>query len=370
MKFAIITEVPWPQPWKREDQRTAVHRCIEEARLAEEMGFHSYWAVEHHLIPDLSMSSAPEVLLSAIAQATSTIRIGHGVRLLPHGYNSPIRTAEMGAYLDIVSNGRLEFGFGRSASRVELEGFSIDPVNAGALMDEALEFTLRAWAECEMEFDGRFFKMPRRMVVPQPIQEPHPPLWMAGSNPSSHTSAGERGVGMMSFALSVGPDEVAGKIEMYRDGLTRAKPVGKYINDQAAVFTMVNCAPTAQKAKEQMESSVSRYNAAYGHIIADMQRWGKEGSIGTYTYFNAMEDMGDSDAGSYDSLVDMGAIISGDPDTCIEVAKRYEAIGTDLLLCLVNPAEVSREGVLETIELMGRYVLPEFEGKTKVASVG
>jgi alkanesulfonate monooxygenase SsuD/methylene tetrahydromethanopterin reductase-like flavin-dependent oxidoreductase (luciferase family) len=367
MEFALITEVPYPEPWTRQGQRDAVHRVVEEARAADKHGFHSFWAVEHHLIPDLSMSSAPEVLLSAVANATERIRIGHGVRLMPHGYNNPIRIAEMGAWLDLISNGRLEFGVGRSASRMELQGFGIDPNEAGPMQDEAIDFVLRAWLEGELEYKGKYFEMPRRLVVPQPYQEPHPPLWWAGSSPTSHTRAGEMGVNLLSFSLSVAPDVVAQRVAEYRAGLARAKPIGQFVQGKAGVCTMVGCAPTAQEAKEAMEGSVLRYTSAYGRIINDMKAWMDGGrDVGTYSYFSQMweEAHAAEEAGfevTYDGLADMGAIICGDPDTVIRVAKQYEEAGTDLLLCLVNPNSVKHEAVMQTIELMGKEVLPAFK---------
>ena len=366
MDFAVITEVPYPKPWTRDGQRAAVQRIVEEAQAADRYGFHSFWAVEHHLIPELSMSSGPEVLLGAIAQATERIRIGHGVRLLPHGYNNPIRVAEMGAWLDLLSNGRLEFGIGRSASRLELQGFGVDPHEAADMMYEALDFVLRAWTEGELEYEGRYFTMPRRMVLPQPLQQPHPPLWLAGSSPNSHATAGERGLNCLSFSLSVGPDVVAQNVAAYRSGLAVAEPVGHFVEGKAGVFTMVCCAPTNAEAKQALAESVTHYTNAYGLIINDMKAWIDEGKdVGTYAYFTEMWERAQAAdrAGfeiTHDALNELGAIISGDPDTVIETAKRYEEAGTDLLLCLVNPNSVKREDVLQTIELMGKHVLPEF----------
>ncbi|MEX0786507.1 MAG: LLM class flavin-dependent oxidoreductase, partial [Dehalococcoidia bacterium] len=114
MKFGLLYEIEKVQPWGEDGQQRAFQEALEQIKLAEAVGFEYVWEVEHHFLGEFSLSSAPEVFLSAVSQHTSTNRIGHGVVLLPFGYNHPIRVAERAATLDIVSNGRLEFGTGRS----------------------------------------------------------------------------------------------------------------------------------------------------------------------------------------------------------------------------------------------------------------
>src|ERR1700741_1749670 len=120
---------------------------MEQIRLAEKLGFPSVWSVEHRFLENFSHASAPEVLLSWIAAQTSTIRIGHGVRLLPYPYNHPIRAAEQAATLALLSQGRLEFGTGRSATLTELGGFGIDPAKTRGMWRESLDLILKAWQE-------------------------------------------------------------------------------------------------------------------------------------------------------------------------------------------------------------------------------
>ena len=103
MKFGILYEIEKVQPWGEDGQRQVFTESLEQIKLAEKVGFEYVWEVEHHFLGEFSISSAPEVFLSAVSQHTSTIRIGHGVVLLPFGYNHPIRVAERAATLDMDS---------------------------------------------------------------------------------------------------------------------------------------------------------------------------------------------------------------------------------------------------------------------------
>src|SRR3954464_469174 len=133
MKFALFYEIPVPRPWDEESQHRASKAVSEEAVFGEKMGFDSFWTVEHHFLEEYSHCSNPEVLYGAIAAKTSTMRLGYGVRLLPKPYNHPIRSAESAAVLDLISDGRVEFGTGRSSTRAEIEGFDIDPQDTRAM---------------------------------------------------------------------------------------------------------------------------------------------------------------------------------------------------------------------------------------------
>ncbi|MEO1914218.1 MAG: LLM class flavin-dependent oxidoreductase, partial [Myxococcales bacterium] len=114
MKFALFTEIPVAKPWAKDSEYKAYKEQVEQAVLAEQAGFHSFWSVEHHFLDEFSHCSNPEILYAHVAAKTSKLRIGYGVRLMPKPYNHPIRTAESVAVQDLLSDGRVEFGTGRS----------------------------------------------------------------------------------------------------------------------------------------------------------------------------------------------------------------------------------------------------------------
>src|SRR5258707_461636 len=127
MKFGLMYELQLPRPWDAEAELRLVRNALREVELADEYGFDSIWANEHHFLEEYAHSSAPDVFLAACAARTRRIRIGHAVVLSAPAYNPPARVAERIAMLDLVSNGRVEWGTGESASRTELEGFCLTP---------------------------------------------------------------------------------------------------------------------------------------------------------------------------------------------------------------------------------------------------
>src|ERR1700724_3949529 len=126
MRFGIFYEHQLPKPWNAGDEERLFHQALEQVVLADKLGYDYAWEVEHHFLEEYSHSSAPEVFLAACAALTKKIRIGHGVVLAPPGYNHPARVAERIATLDLIADGRVDWGTGESASRGELEGFGID----------------------------------------------------------------------------------------------------------------------------------------------------------------------------------------------------------------------------------------------------
>ena len=139
MKFGIFYEHQLPQPWAEGSEQRLFQEALDQVELADKLGIDYAWEVEHHFLEEYSHSSAPEVFLAACSQRTKRIRLGHGIVLMPPGYNHPARVAERIATLDLVSNGRVEFGTGESASRLELEGFGISPADKRAMWREAAE---------------------------------------------------------------------------------------------------------------------------------------------------------------------------------------------------------------------------------------
>jgi alkanesulfonate monooxygenase SsuD/methylene tetrahydromethanopterin reductase-like flavin-dependent oxidoreductase (luciferase family) len=365
MKFALFYEIPVARPWTPGKEHAAIKNTVEQAVLGDQMGFHSFWTVEHHFLEEFSHCSNPEILYGAVAARTKDLRIGYGVRLLPKPYNHPVRTAESVATLDLLSDGRVEFGTGRSSTRAELEGFGIDPHETREQWQEALGHIVGCWTHDVYEFQGKHWSMPPRRVLPKPLQDPHPPIWGATSSPEGHRAIGQQGIGLCSFTVGVPPEDLADRLELYRKGLAECdQPVGKFVNQQAATFTMVHCAPTNEEAFEDAAESFVWYPKHGGRLIASVAEWLEGGELGSYSYTAQPlehDRQGLLDLLTFDYIRESGSGVVGDPDRCIEIARRYEAAGCDLLLCLVNPYKIPHEKVMQSIELMGRYVIPEFK---------
>jgi alkanesulfonate monooxygenase SsuD/methylene tetrahydromethanopterin reductase-like flavin-dependent oxidoreductase (luciferase family) len=366
MKFDLLYELQIPKPHDERSEHRCYQEALEQIQLADRLGFDTVWAVEHHFLVEFAHSSAPEVFLAAAAQRTRNIRIGHGVVLLPHRFNHPIRVAERVAALDLVSDGRVEFGTGRSATRFEIEGFGIEPADTSAMWKEAVRHIIGCWTHDEYEFDGQFWSMPRRRVLPKPFQKPHPPVWGATGSPETHRTVGQMGLGLCSFAVGTPPEEIARRIGFYREGLAACRePVGAFINDRASVFAMVNCAPTKAESYAVARESFEWYGKYGAELIATLPKWLEERQQGNTSYawleeLKQIVDQGLHQHLTFDYLRDIHGCIAGDPDEVVRHCKKYQEAGTDLLLCLVNPYKIPHEKVMQTIELMGRYVIPEF----------
>ena len=145
MRFGLLYEMETPRPWNERSEYNIYWQALEQIEFADRVGFEYLWEVEHHFLEEYSHSSAPEVFFGAVSQRTKNIRIGHGVRLLPFNFNNPIKLAEQAAVLDIISNGRVEFGIGRSTTVQELDGFSINYERTREEVREAADIIVKAW---------------------------------------------------------------------------------------------------------------------------------------------------------------------------------------------------------------------------------
>jgi len=268
--------------------------------------------------------------------------------------------------LDLLSDGRVDFGTGRSASRAELEGFGVDPHTTRATWKEAIGHVVDCWTNDEVVLDGPTWRMPKRRVLPKPLQDPHPPIWGATSSDEGHRQVGELGLGLCSFAVGIPPETVKEKIDLYREAVAGCTaPIGRFVNSRAATFTMTLCAPTRSEAIETARESFEWYPKAGARIVASLARWMDEQGrdLGSYAYagdLRSVDDSGALDLMSLDHLTGAGACVLGTPEECVEACERYRSAGVDLLLCLVNPFRIPHAKVMQTIELMGRFVIPRF----------
>jgi alkanesulfonate monooxygenase SsuD/methylene tetrahydromethanopterin reductase-like flavin-dependent oxidoreductase (luciferase family) len=366
MKFALFYEIPVARPWDEDSEFRAYQNTLEQGIFGDQCGWDAFWTVEHHFFEEFSHCSNPEVLYGALASRTKRMRLGFGVRLMPKPYNHPIRSAESAAVLDLLSDGRVDFATGRSATRIEMEGFGVDPGETREMWREALGHIVGAWTEEVYEMKGKHWQGPPRRVLPKPRQKPHPPVWGATTSDEGHAMMGELGIGLCSFAVGTPPAEVKRKLLVYREAIERCeKPVGAEIHNEASTFTMMCCAPTTDEAVESARESFEWYPGAGAKAIGAVADWMKEKGegLGTYSYaadMKASDEKGELDLISMEYLRGADACVVGSPDDCLEACRKYADAGVDLLLCLVNPYKIEHEKVMQTIELMGKHVIPHF----------
>ena len=192
MKFGIFYEHQLPRPWHEGDELKLFQDALDQVELADRLGIDHAWEVEHHFLEEYSHSSAPEVFLAACSQRTKNIRLGHGIVLMPPGYNHPARVAERIATLDLVSNGRVEFGTGESSALLELGGYKVPVEKKREMWRETVEQCLNMMVMNPYPgFKGQFFDMPCRNVVPKPVQKPHVPIWVPGDSEATRNLTAE-----------------------------------------------------------------------------------------------------------------------------------------------------------------------------------
>jgi alkanesulfonate monooxygenase SsuD/methylene tetrahydromethanopterin reductase-like flavin-dependent oxidoreductase (luciferase family) len=355
VRFSLFLEVQIASPTPALERR-AFHEAVEQAVLADELGYHGVWAVEHHGLLEYSHCSAPEVLLSFIAARTRNILLGHAVTLTPHRYNHPIRVAERVATLDVLSEGRVRWGSGKSSSRTEQGSFEIDAEELDGQWREALEMIPRMWRSDVFEWDGTHFHVPPTTVIPKPVQKPHPPVFVACSRPESVVVAGELGVGSLNFAA--GSDEyLVEKVRSYREAVGRAQVTSRRVNDYF-------CSTPACLVLED-----DRRACAIGFRGA---RFFREG-LGTY-FFSPHRVVGgleisreplteaelDEAIASRSQDEAQLATVIGDPAAARESVARFAAAGVDELILVMQMGTVPHEVVLESIRTFAERVLPEF----------
>ncbi len=200
------------------EQKT-FHNVLSQIELADQLGFSSAWFVEHHFTRGFSHSSAPDLLLAAAARTTQQIRLGLGVVLLP--FLSPIRVAERIGTLDIISNGRVEFGTGRGASPLEYQAFHRPFEKSREIWEDHLEAVLEIFEAdgAEVTREGTYYSIPGVSVLPRPVQKPNPPVWVASTSLDGFVAAAKKGYNLLCMPILKGLDDLAEDIAIYRKTL-------------------------------------------------------------------------------------------------------------------------------------------------------
>jgi alkanesulfonate monooxygenase SsuD/methylene tetrahydromethanopterin reductase-like flavin-dependent oxidoreductase (luciferase family) len=350
MKFGIFYEHQLPRPWTEGAEQRLFHEALEQVELADRLGMDYAWEVEHHFLEEYSHSSAPEVFLAAASQRTQRIRLGHGIVLLPPAYNHPARVAERIATLDLVSNGRVDFGTGESASRAELEGFDIDPAQRRAMWQEAVEQVANMLVmEPYPGYQGTYFSMPCRNLVPKPVQKPHPPLWVACSNRDTIRLAARLGLGVLTFAF-IDPAEAKKWVEEYYSILSReCTPIGHAINPNVAMVTSFSCHADEAEARARGLDGFQFFQFALAYHYG----FGKHtpGRSNIWERYLAVRDTLPNQGGQRGI---------GTPQQLREHLRAFADAGVDQVIFIQQGGKNRHEHICESLELFAAQVMPEF----------
>jgi len=389
MLLDIFSELQRATPWSRRQERTIIEDTLAQARLADRLDYGCWWSVEHHGAGEFSLSSTPELFNVLVAQNTSRIRVGHSGVLSPFRINHPIRVAERTAFLDLISNGRLELGLARSAG-AEWDAFGIDGGETRDQMRELFTMLPRMWQDDSFSWDSDLITIPPRNIVPKPVQAPHPPMWQTCTSAEAFAMAGELGVGALGVTLLTPLENMVALRQAYKDGIAATTPkAGDEVNDQFGVFTFVHCGSTREeairsRAAESVLWYVNRMPVVFEtprHFIIDSIR-GNLAPGGANAWESTTQDQvaGDIDPDdpvpvirllnrqalgyeldpeeAFEVLEPMDSMIIGDVDACLTKMKKYVEMGVDRLLCFQQFGWVSQEDVLGSIRRTGEEILP------------
>ncbi len=395
MKFGILYETQRPYQGNDLDWNSLYKETLDQCELADQVGFDNLWFVEHHFLMGFSGSPCPEVLFGALSQRTKNIRIGFGVSILPSHH--PIHIAERVAMVDQLTDGRVEFGTGRS-NAYEQVGQGIDPRETRERWDEALTMLPKMWQSDEFSWEGKHWNVPTRRILPRVYQKPHPRMYLACTQTESFRLAAQKGIGVLSSA-SYAVDILAEHVKVYRDAITDAEPVGAFVNNFWGNNVHAYCGKDDQAAKELAAESMKtffgpdkpyiqgRINAyeelleAWGGVPddlnADFSRWLRQSDD---AHKQQAEEAGlslDSGPGAARAAIaqldanvlsDRGVIIAGNPESCIKTVQMYEDIGVDQVMMIMQTETIDHEKVMESMELFGKEVIPAFrKAETPVA---
>ena len=322
---------------------------------ADQAGFKYTWASEHHFLTDYSHLSASESFLAFVAAKTSNIHLGSGIFNITPPVNHPARIAERVAMLDHLSEGRFEFGTGRGSSTTEQRGFGInDPDLTREMVAEVLPQIVRMWKDEEYSYDGKFFSMPPRNVLPKPYSAPHPPIWMAAGSPSTFDLAAELGVGVLCFGFST-PDQLTPLVARYKEKVQDCtNPVGGFVNNNVMITTQMICMEDGAKARAAFLDSESNYHLSL--VFRYLDTFPKPPGLPEWP-----EIIPGMDAATLDAVIASGSIAVGTPDEVSKAIDNYSLTGADQLSFGMLSTSISRETCLEAVETFGKHVLKNFD---------
>jgi alkanesulfonate monooxygenase SsuD/methylene tetrahydromethanopterin reductase-like flavin-dependent oxidoreductase (luciferase family) len=374
MRIGLFFEHQVPRPWEEASELTVLEHALEQCELADRIGIHACWVVEHHFLEEYSHSSAPEVFLAAVSQRTQKLRLGHGIVQMPPPYNHPARVAERVATLDLLSRGRVELGTGESSSEAELGGFGMEPSAKRAMWEEGLRVALRCMTETPFTgHAGQHLTMPPRNVVPKPHQKPHPPVWVACTRRETIHLAAQKGIGALSFAF-FDPEEARHWVDDYYATLaSEGIALGDAVNANLACVTTFLCHDDEDEAIARGAEGTNflGYSLAHYYVFgrhrpgvtdlwAEYQRHRAEAGYDPDAVRAAATNAERLGAKAVEQGVSglRGAV--GTPAQVRDYLRRYESYGVDQVILATQAGKNRHEHVMESLELFGREVLPEF----------
>ena len=349
MKFGLFYMIPcadWQSPVQRYQD------TLEQIDLGDELGFDNVWFAELHFDPRFSTTPSPLMVAAAAAQRTRKIRLGVAVNLLP--LHNPVRIAEDIATLDVLSNGRAEFGVGRGAMPAHFQGFNIPIQENRERFVEYLDFVIKAWTHEEFSFVGKYHSSQNLRLVPKPVQKPHPPIRIASNSADTFEMVGNLGHNMFISPFVVPMPALRDGVKVYRQTLAAS---GHLVSAMELSVNMpVFVARNAEEAGSVPEASVKNFlnvllssydtPAMQRAIAANLRVKETQTRFKEMTFDNWRNDIA----------------ICGDPSQCIEKIKELqEDVQPSEIICFFNQGGlIEHSRVMDAMKLFASEVMPHF----------
>jgi alkanesulfonate monooxygenase SsuD/methylene tetrahydromethanopterin reductase-like flavin-dependent oxidoreductase (luciferase family) len=265
MDFGLFYLMQRDEGWS---EQAVYESGLRQMLAAEALGYHSVWLAEHHF-NDYGLCPAPPVLASYVAARTATLRLGMGVSLLP--LHHPVDLAEELAVLDVVSGGRLDVGIGRGGTLQDYQTFQSDRNDSRSRVEEGIALMRECWSARPFDFEGRFHSAERLHVRPRPVQQPHPPLYMASNSEDSVRSAARMGLPTLS-AFFVPVEELRRRHHVYREeafSAGRSEDEVEWLERQSWGMRVVHVAPSHDAAVRATEAPFMGYQQRLAQLRSE-----------------------------------------------------------------------------------------------------
>ncbi|MGE3540749.1 MAG: LLM class flavin-dependent oxidoreductase [Candidatus Tectimicrobiota bacterium] len=346
MEFGTFYQLPCApeqSPLKRYEE------TMMQIQHADSLGLDVAWLAELHFFPTFSIMPSPLLMASALAQRTSRIRLGTAVNILP--LHNPLRNAEDAATLDILSNGRLEYGAGRGSIPLHFAGYNVSLEESRERFLEALDVVLLAWTTESFSHEGKYYQYKDVQVVPKPLQKPHPPIRIACNSSESFQMAGERGWRIFSSSVVVPVQRLQQELTTYNI-LLDEHGAARHSNDVAIVIPVYVCASLA-RGREHPESSIMHYFKTLRDMYNVRQSRAMMQLPRLQELQQRLQNM------TYAQILDSIAVF-GDPAYCIERLQWFkETLGMQQLICWFNTGgKMPHQRVMESMRLFAEKVMP------------
>ncbi len=373
MDFGVFcSAVVGPRPWE-ESEPERFRQDLEMGIKADEVGFDSFWAPEHHFLEEYSHNAASHLTCLAVGMRTEKIRLVTGIMNLCAPINHPVRVAEQIAMIDIYTNGRIELGTGRGSGSTEVNSWGLQNEETKGYWEEAIRAIPKMWTQDLFSHDGEHFSVPERNILPKPLQKPHPPLWVTATNPDTVERAGRMGLGVAVFSFQ-SPQALEPLVETYKKAIADPDPISEVVNDKFLTIAPLLCLEDGDRARDwharRANLTTAHFSVYFDTVPEIAARLADEPRPIPQTRLRELIAEAANDpslvppfpvtADDPNDLIESGLCV-GDPEQVKRAIQNYADVGVDELGMIPRTSWIEpQEMILESLEVTGRDVLPSF----------